>query len=178
MQLGWCTCDARHGRVKALNLSNMGLKGTISPQLGNLSFLSLLDLQGNSFYGQLPQELFRLHRLKLLNLGHNNFSGLIPQSVSNLSMLEHLDFSYNFFKGTIPPVIGQLRQLRILDIRKNKLSGIIPPTVSNLSSLEQIHLSYNSLLGMTSTSPYSYITYVICRVWWVCVSIICVYVCI
>lgn len=50
------TCDDHHGRVKTLNLSNMGLQGTISPQLGNLSFLAVLDLQGNNFHGELPQE--------------------------------------------------------------------------------------------------------------------------
>nr|XP_027186274.1 receptor kinase-like protein Xa21 isoform X2 [Cicer arietinum] len=165
------TCDEHHGRVNALNLSNMGLEGTISPQLGNLSFLVVLDLHANNFHGELPRELLQLHRLKFLNLsyndfvgeipsrigdlsklqhldiGHNNIVGFIPQSISNLSILEYLDWSSNLIKGTIPHVIGQLHQLRILDIRNNKLSGIIPKTISNMSSLEEIHLSNNSLSG-------------------------------
>ncbi|KAL7102809.1 hypothetical protein ACP275_08G140800 [Erythranthe tilingii] len=33
------TCGLRHNRVIALDISNMGLSGTIPPQLGNLSFL-------------------------------------------------------------------------------------------------------------------------------------------
>ncbi|XP_045805682.1 probable LRR receptor-like serine/threonine-protein kinase At3g47570 [Trifolium pratense] len=165
------TCDEHHGRINALNLSNMGLEGTISPQLGNLSFLVFLDLQGNNFHGELPQELLQLHRLKWLDLSYNNFVGeiplrigdlsklqyldlgynkivgYIPQSISNLSMLEYLDWKSNLVKGTIPHVICQLGRLRILDVRNNKLSGIIPSTISNMSSLEEIHLSNNSLSG-------------------------------
>ncbi|XP_045807602.1 receptor-like protein 43 [Trifolium pratense] len=167
------TCDEHHGRVKGLNLSSMGLKGTISPQLGNLSFLVVLDLNGNSFHGELPHELLHLKRLKLLNLsnngfvgeipsrigylsklqylhlGYNNFVGFIPQSIYNLSMLEYLNLRSNLIKGTIPHVIGQLRRLRILNISNIKLlSGIIPKTVSNMSSLEEIYLEKNSLSGM------------------------------
>ncbi|KAI4297562.1 hypothetical protein L6164_037447 [Bauhinia variegata] len=51
------TCDVLHGRVKALNLSNMGLVGNVPPELGNLSFLAKLDLRNNRFYGELPIEL-------------------------------------------------------------------------------------------------------------------------
>ena len=141
------TCDLHHGRVKALNLSNMGLVGTIPPHVGNLSFLVELDLRGNSFHGQLPQELFQLHRLRFLNLSYNEFAGFIPQSISNLSKVEQLDCASNFINGAIPPVIGQLRQLKFLSFENNSLSGIIPPTVSNLSSLEVISLAYNSLSG-------------------------------
>ncbi|PNX73418.1 LRR receptor-like kinase resistance protein [Trifolium pratense] len=155
-----------------MNLGNMGLKGTISPQLGNLSFLLVLDLNGNSFHGELPHELLHLKRLKLLNLsnngfvgeipsrigylsklqylhlGYNNFVGFIPQSIYNLSVLEYLNLNSNLIEGTIPHVIGQLRRLRILHISNiTLLSGIIPKTVSNLSCLEEIQFAYNSLSG-------------------------------
>ncbi|KAL8508557.1 hypothetical protein ACS0TY_018979 [Phlomoides rotata] len=51
------TCSLRHRRVTALNVSNMGLSGTIPPQLGSLSFLISLDLRYNHFSGILPQDL-------------------------------------------------------------------------------------------------------------------------
>lgn len=38
-------CDERQHRVTGLNLSHMGLAGTIPPHLGNLSFLSHLSLR-------------------------------------------------------------------------------------------------------------------------------------
>ena len=141
------TCDLRHGRVKALDLNNMDLVGTIPPHVGNLSFLLELDLRGNSFHGQLPHELFQLHRLRSLNLSSNKFGGFIPQSISNLSKLEYLVCVSNFINGTIPLAIGQLRQLKGLYFGNNTLSGTIPLTISNLSSLEEIDLAHNSLSG-------------------------------
>ncbi|KAI4353718.1 hypothetical protein L6164_002649 [Bauhinia variegata] len=45
------TCASSHLRVTSLNLSYMGLVGTIPPHLGNLSFLMELDLSNNSFHG-------------------------------------------------------------------------------------------------------------------------------
>jgi len=46
------TCGRRHRwRVVGLNLSSQGLAGTISPAIGNLTFLRLLDLSYNSLQG-------------------------------------------------------------------------------------------------------------------------------
>ena len=160
------TCDLGNGRVKALNLSNMGLVGTISPYVGNLSFLEELDLKGNGFHGQLPQELFQLHQLRLLNLSFNGFADIISQSISNLSKLEHLDCSSNFINGVIPPVIGQLRQLKLLNFENNSLSGIIPPTISNLSLLEVINLAQNSISGNSLRDKHTHynIIYITCQI--------------
>ncbi|KAK2441084.1 LRR receptor serine/threonine-protein kinase EFR [Trifolium repens] len=41
------TCDEQHGRVHTLNISSMGVRGTISPNLGNLSFLVILEWTNN-----------------------------------------------------------------------------------------------------------------------------------
>jgi len=45
-------------RVVSLNVSSMGLEGTISPLLGNLSFLVVLDLN-NNLHGHIPYQLGR-----------------------------------------------------------------------------------------------------------------------
>ncbi|RVW68598.1 putative LRR receptor-like serine/threonine-protein kinase [Vitis vinifera] len=50
------SCNAPQQRVSAINLSNMGLEGTIAPQVGNLSFLVSLDLSNNYFHDSLPKD--------------------------------------------------------------------------------------------------------------------------
>lgn len=54
------TCSLRRQRVTALHLPSMGLGGTISPHIRNLSFLTNLTLASNNFHGDLPHELSRL----------------------------------------------------------------------------------------------------------------------
>ncbi|KAL0004461.1 hypothetical protein SO802_012022 [Lithocarpus litseifolius] len=65
------SCSRRRQRVTAVNLSYVGLHGTISPHIANLSFLVSLDLKNNSFSGFLPHEISHLHRLRKLSLKNN-----------------------------------------------------------------------------------------------------------
>ena len=62
------TCSVRRQRVVSLDVSSMGLEGTISPLLGNLSFLRILDLSNNHFNGHIPYQLRNLFRLACLGM--------------------------------------------------------------------------------------------------------------
>ncbi|WJZ99073.1 hypothetical protein VitviT2T_017549 [Vitis vinifera] len=53
-------CNAPQQRVSTINLSNMGLEGTIAPQVGNLSFLVSLDLSNNYFHASLPKDIGKI----------------------------------------------------------------------------------------------------------------------
>ena len=81
------TCGQHHGRATILDLQSSQLTGTISPYIGNLSFLKELHLQNNSFSGILPREIGRLHRLQLLLLRNNSIGGQIPSNISSCSNL-------------------------------------------------------------------------------------------
>jgi LRR receptor-like serine/threonine-protein kinase FLS2 len=111
------SCSRRRQRVTALNLSFMGLQGTISPHIGNLSFLVYLNLRNNSFFGSLPHEITRLHRLKILQL------------------------SFNQLEGEIPPTLHDCRMLEEIHLRNNRLTGVIPSILNNMSSLEVLNLN-------------------------------------
>ncbi|GKA51221.1 leucine-rich repeat protein, partial [Tanacetum coccineum] len=89
------SCGKRHKRVTALRLFSKGLEGSLSPHVGNLSFLRALYLPNNSFQGTIPRELGRLSRLRRLHLGANKFSGVIPTNLSSCSNLEDLWLSEN-----------------------------------------------------------------------------------
>ncbi|KAK9185186.1 hypothetical protein WN943_025540 [Citrus x changshan-huyou] len=81
------SCGAGRHRVTALNLSTMGLQGTIPPHLGNLSFLVYLNISHNKFHGHLPNELGQLRRLRFFSVTNNTLSGSFPPWIGVLSRL-------------------------------------------------------------------------------------------
>ncbi|XVF46706.1 hypothetical protein PTKIN_Ptkin03bG0049400 [Pterospermum kingtungense] len=51
------SCGRKHRRVTKLDLSQQQLRGTLSPHVGNLSFLRFINLQDNGFYGVITPEI-------------------------------------------------------------------------------------------------------------------------
>ncbi|KAF2300739.1 hypothetical protein GH714_015444 [Hevea brasiliensis] len=89
------SCNRFGQRVVGLKLSRLGLVGSISPYIGNLSFLQSLELQNNQLTGTLPEEICNLSGLRVLNLSSNSLQGSIPSNVSKLTELRILDVSMN-----------------------------------------------------------------------------------
>uniref|UniRef100_A0A7N2LD90 non-specific serine/threonine protein kinase n=1 Tax=Quercus lobata TaxID=97700 RepID=A0A7N2LD90_QUELO len=141
------SCGHRHQRVIVLDLDSQKLVGSISPNVGNLSFLLKLNLLNNSFYNEIPPEIGQLHRLEVLLLSNNTISGTIPSNLSSCANLTLFHAAVNNLVGEIPSKLGTLSKLRIFAIHKNSLTGIIPPSFGNLSSLEGLSVVYNNLGG-------------------------------
>ncbi|CAL5414365.1 unnamed protein product [Camellia sinensis] len=133
--------------VIGLTLMSRGLVGSLSPHIGNLSFLKSIVLQNNSFHGPIPQEMGRLFRLQKLEFSNNSFGGGIPNNLSRCSKLEWLNLVDNNLTGIIPAELGSLSRLGTLALSKNKLSGIIPPFIGNLSSLSILSIGECNLHG-------------------------------
>ncbi|XP_012455265.1 probable LRR receptor-like serine/threonine-protein kinase At3g47570 [Gossypium raimondii] len=142
------TCGRKHPRVTKLKLRVLKLSGSLSPYIGNLSFLRELDLAGNSFYNQIPREIGGLRRLGALDLSNNSINGEIPSNLSACSKLILVDMSNNQLTGEIPSLLGLLSNLKNLVFFNNSLRGNIPPSLGNLSSLEKLGLTYNALSGI------------------------------
>ncbi|XVF24193.1 hypothetical protein REPUB_Repub13aG0106500 [Reevesia pubescens] len=141
------TCGRRHQRVTRLELQFLKLAGSISPYIGNLSFLRVLNLGDNNFNNEIPQEMGRLRRLETLLLTNNSISGEIPSNISGCSKLTVVNMRGNLLTGVIPGSIGLLAKLKILSLTNNSLRGSIPPSLGNLSSLEKLSLPINRLSG-------------------------------
>ncbi|XP_031100198.1 LRR receptor-like serine/threonine-protein kinase FLS2 isoform X2 [Ipomoea triloba] len=141
------TCGTRILRVIALDISQMGLSGTIPSQFGNLSFLVSLNASGNNFSGNLPDSLSHLHRLKIFDFNVNNLTGEISSWFGFLSNLQVLNLGQNHFTGSIPLSLFNLSKLETLDLSFNQVNGSIPSTIFNLSTLENLRLVSNSLSG-------------------------------
>ncbi|KAL7250433.1 hypothetical protein ACSBR1_012444 [Camellia fascicularis] len=167
------TCSHRHHqRASALNLSSLKLVGSLSPHIGNLTFLRVINLKNNSFHGVIPQEVGRLFRIRYLILGNNSFEGEFPVNVIHCSDLRvinlinnnlggkvptqlvflpklyELVLSLNHFFGTIPPTLGNISALRFFNMSNNNLEGQTPIELGKLSNLEELQLSENKLNSM------------------------------
>ena len=136
-----------HGRVSSLWLRENGLRGAIPLELGELTSLEQVLLDGNQLTGPIPSELGRLSYLIRLYLDRNSLTGPIPSELGDLENLVFLDLQDNELSGQIPPELGRLTRLRWLWLFDNALTGPIPPELGNLASLESLGLSYNELSG-------------------------------
>ncbi|KAL3641394.1 hypothetical protein CASFOL_016362 [Castilleja foliolosa] len=141
------SCGTKHQRVISLDISDFALSGTLSPHLGNLTFLRSLNISSNNFTGPIPSELSRLYRLKEIDMGFNKLSGKMPSWIGALPRLEQLRLRNNTFSGTIPEEIANCSSLQILNLNFNKLTGPIPRGLFNLSSIREIRVMYNGLSG-------------------------------
>nr|XP_048332984.1 probable LRR receptor-like serine/threonine-protein kinase At3g47570 [Ziziphus jujuba var. spinosa] len=150
------SCSLRHQqRVSALNISYMNIHGTISPQIGNLSFLRVLNLSCNSFGGPIPETVGRLRLLRVLNFRDNQLDGSIPSTINAqmLTKLEILDLQYNHLVGTIPPSVLNFTTLKGISLSSNRISASISNDICRrLPKLEILLLSFNPLGGHIPTS--------------------------
>ncbi|KAM7466662.1 hypothetical protein LguiB_014224 [Lonicera macranthoides] len=141
------TCGLQHRRVTVLNLSSSGLVGSLSPNIGNLSFLRSMALENNSLQGQIPPKIGRLFRLQNLSLYNNSLEGKIPANLSHCTSLMRISLANNKLVGQIPRELIALSNLIFLSLAKNYLRGEIWSSFGNLTSLEALYLSYNALEG-------------------------------
>ncbi|KAK2983063.1 hypothetical protein RJ640_006450 [Escallonia rubra] len=147
------SCSPRHQRVTTLNLPSLKLTGSVSPHIGNLTFLNAINMGNNSLHGTIPEEIGKLYRLQHLSLSLNSFqddnyiSGSIPLDVGNLVNLELIALSTNMFSGKIPESIGNLFKLKELYMHGNYISGKLPSSIGNISELSVLYLKANMLEG-------------------------------
>ncbi|KAH6770388.1 hypothetical protein C2S52_015191 [Perilla frutescens var. hirtella] len=141
-------CGRRHSdRVVAINLRSQGLVGSLSPHLGNLSLLTSIILQNNTFNGPIPQQITLLSRLQYVEFSNNSFSGSIPKNLSKIPNLHFLNLIDNYLTGNVPSELGDLTNLHVLALSGNPLTGHIPPSIGNITSLNRLSLAYCLLQG-------------------------------
>ncbi|CAL9023438.1 unnamed protein product [Prunus brigantina] len=120
-ELGFCTS------LTFLALASNKLNGELPLSLSNLNNITNLILFANRFTGPLlPSLLPNWTKVVYLQLQHNSFSGNIPPEIGLLSDLRRLDLSRNHLSGSIPLTLSNLSNIQILNLSNNNLNGPFP----------------------------------------------------
>ncbi|KDP42294.1 hypothetical protein JCGZ_01618 [Jatropha curcas] len=89
-------------RIVSLNLTKMGISGSIAPGIANLTALTHILLGENKLSGAIP-DMSSLNELQILHLEDNQLEGSIPQSLGRLKKLQEIFLQNNNLSGRIPP---------------------------------------------------------------------------
>jgi Leucine-rich repeat (LRR) protein len=167
---------AHHKFITELKLNASSLTGTLSPSLGALSHLSVLNVSGNNISGSIPHEwsvwgasltvfivsdnrlngtlppaLSNWGSLTVFMVSKNNISGIIPLEYEQWSKLTTLFLNDNHLTGQLPHVIWPL--LETLVASSNNLNGTLPDEYANMPQISTLLVDNNHLVG---TLPSSY----------------------
>ncbi|KAB5512928.1 hypothetical protein DKX38_029956 [Salix brachista] len=145
-----CFNSTKEGRyhVRELQLLNMNLSGTLSPSLGRLTYLEILDFMWNNITGSIPPEIGNITSLVLFHMNNNSISGHIPAELSRLPSLLHFLLDNNHLSGTLPPELSNFPNLLILQLDNNNFDGSpIPASYGNMTKLLKLSLRNCSLQG-------------------------------
>ncbi|MBA0565532.1 hypothetical protein Golob_010401 [Gossypium lobatum] len=86
-----CTCQNDTCHVTHIIFKHQNLPGVLPPELVNLPYLKVIDLEANQFSGQVPPEIGKLVNLRTLRLSYNRLTGDLPVQLAELKNLT--DFS-------------------------------------------------------------------------------------
>ncbi|GJN16688.1 hypothetical protein PR202_gb03707 [Eleusine coracana subsp. coracana] len=139
--------------MRYLNLSHNDLRAQLPPEMGTLHDLTVLDLRNAGLYGEIPSDLCGSgSSLSVLQLDGNSLSGPIPDTIGKCSSLYLLSLGHNGLTGPIPAGVSELKKLEILRLEYNNLSGEIPAQLATLDNLLAVNISHNRLVGRLPSS--------------------------
>lgn len=141
----WEGISCSGSAVTAIQLSGLGLNGSLGYLLSDLLSLRTLDLSNNNIQETIPYQL--PPNVIYLNLAGNNLSGNLPYSLSNMAQLSYLNLSHNQLSQSIGDIFRNLQSLSDLDLSFNNFMGDLPNSFGYLSNLSSLFLQSNQLTG-------------------------------
>lgn len=133
--------------VRELQLLDMDLSGNLSPELGRLSYMRILDVMWNAISGTIPKEIGNIKTLELLLLNGNELTGSLPEELGYLPNLNRIQIDQNHISGPLPVSFAKLEKAAHFHMNNNSISGQIPPELSKLPKLLHLLLDNNNLSG-------------------------------
>ncbi|XP_054811717.1 MDIS1-interacting receptor like kinase 2-like [Prosopis cineraria] len=133
--------------IRNLLFQDTLLGGRIPDEIGNIRNLTVLALDGNSFYGPIPPSLGNCTHLSVLRMSENQLSGMIPPSFGGLTNLSEVFLHINKLDGPVPQEFGNLSSLTVLHLAENNFTGELPPQVCKGGKLVNFTAEHNSFTG-------------------------------
>ncbi len=143
-------------RVTNVNLNYNNLDGFLPSEIGDLTEVQSLNLQGNyNLSGTVPWEIGNLESVVSISLDFNQLTGPIPSSIYTLPNIQYISFFDSDLTGSISDSISMATNLISFQVDQNNLSGSVPTSITTLSSLEVFSAIHNELdeLPDMSTMP-------------------------
>lgn len=144
---GWPGVTCEGGRVTRLDLSQNQVFGPIAPEIGNLTELKYLNLEGGGgemypWVGELPATLGNLTKLEYLNLSHNRIGITNMGIIGSLTNLKQLAVTP---LGEIPSQWAGLVNLEVLFLGSNEAfppreSFTFPGFLTGFTKLRELYL--------------------------------------
>ncbi|KAH9625739.1 hypothetical protein KSS87_007935 [Heliosperma pusillum] len=141
------TLDDGYLHVQELELLNLNLSGTLSPELGNLSYLKILDFMWNKISGSIPKEIGNIKTLELFLVNGNQLTGPLPEEMGHLPNLNRIQIDQNFISGELPKSFANLNKTKHFHMNNNSISGQIPRELARMPNLVHFLLDNNNLTG-------------------------------
>lgn len=130
-------CEGEKGHVIGISMVWNNLSGSLPVEIGNMSQLRGINLEGNTnLNGKIPDEFGDLVLLTEANL---MYCGALSNHESSIFRLPNLDV-LRCGLDSIPQSIGNMTSIRELCIEF--LHGSLPEGIGNLSNLETLYLFY------------------------------------
>ena len=101
----------------------------VETENGRVTKLDLCGPGGNNLRGTIPPELGDLTHARELRLSNNFLTGAIPAALGNMTALGILRLSGNALSGPVPAELGDLTNLWELRLHRNQLTGELPRTL-------------------------------------------------
>ncbi|XP_009616311.1 protein STRUBBELIG-RECEPTOR FAMILY 5 isoform X2 [Nicotiana tomentosiformis] len=104
-----------------------------------------IDLSGLGLSGSLGFQLDKLEKVTYFDVSKNNLKDNIPYQLPPRT--QHLNLNHNKISGSLSDMFGQLTKLTEMDLSFNSLSGSLPQSFKSLSSLSKLHMQNNQFTG-------------------------------
>jgi hypothetical protein len=128
------------------------LTGVLPSEIGNLTALTGIRLDGTRLTGRLPESLGRLQSLQNVSIAGASLTGPLPAEIQDCRSLAELNLSENQLSGPISPRFAP-PGLTMLDLGGNYLTGVVPEELAAVLALK-VRAAFDTVLFWLSPLPY------------------------